>query len=473
MQPSGSNAEAETARLKRRLERERMTRLQAESISEQGLRELYEKKRQLQLLARIAAAANQTTSVTEVLEFAVIQVCEFTSWEVGHSYLVSGSAASLRLVSTPTWHAADPLRIAEFRHVTDEMEFKSGIGLPGRVLAIGRPLWVLDVTEDDNFPRRPFALSCGLKGASAFPVVSGEEVVAVLEFFSSVAREPNETLLELMSQIGLQLGRVIERQRAQDRLREWTIELTNARDDAKAADRAKSDFLATMGHELRTPLNAIIGFSELIKTEFAGPLGNDRYRDYADNIFTSGTHLLSLINNILDISKLDAEHLELNDEIVDLKTEISNCIETMTPLADKGHVVLSATFEAKLPLLRADKKRLCQILLNLISNAIKFTPENGKVRVSASCCGDGLVMAVADTGIGMAPDEVPKALERFGQIDSRLARKYEGTGLGLPLAKRLTELHGGVLRIESQINAGTMVSVVFPLERVVTSHRAA
>jgi signal transduction histidine kinase len=145
----------------------------------------------------------------------------------------------------------------------------------------------------------------------------------------------------------------------------------------------------------------------------------------------------------------------------------------MTPLADKGHVVLSATFEAKLPLLRADKKRLCQILLNLISNAIKFTPENGKVRVSASCCGDGLVMAVADTGIGMAPDEVPKALERFGQIDSRLARKYEGTGLGLPLAKRLTELHGGVLRIESQINAGTMVSVVFPLERVVTSHRAA
>ena len=466
MQPSDNNREVEIARLKRRLERERATRLQAESISEEGLRDLYEKKLQLQLLARIAAASNQTTSVIEVLQFAVTQICEFTSWEVGHSYLASGSGESLRLLSTRTWHASDLSRLAQFRSVTEAMEFRPGIGLPGRVLATGKPLWVLDVTDDENFPRRPFARESGLRGAVAFPVVSGDEVVAILEFFSSVAREPNETLLDLMSQIGLQLGRAIERQRAQDRLREWTIELTKARDDAKAADRAKSDFLATMSHELRTPLNAIIGFSEMIKAELLGPIGNERYRAYADNIFSSGTHLLGLINDILDISKLDAEYLELKEDSVDLRTEILNCIETMAPMAEKGLVGLSATFETELPQLLADNKRLRQILLNLISNAIKFTPENGEVRVCASCSGEGLVIAVADTGIGMAPHEIPKALERFGQIDSRLARKYEGTGLGLPLTKRLVELHGGVLAIESRPNAGTVVSVVFPIERI-------
>ena len=180
--------------------------------------ELVAQQQQLRLLARIASASNQTTSITEILQFAVTQICEFTGWEVGHSYLTSGSGDSLRLVSTAIWHTDNRAHIAAFQHASQEITFTPGVGLPGRALATGKPVWVLDVTQDDNFPRKPYAIECGLRGACAFPVYSGQEVVAVLEFFASDVRDPNGPLLELMAQIGLQLGRVIERQRAGRRI---------------------------------------------------------------------------------------------------------------------------------------------------------------------------------------------------------------------------------------------------------------
>ena len=472
MQPETKDLAAEIRRLERKLEREKATRLEAESISEKGLRNLYERQQEIQLLAKIADASNNAKSLVEVLQFTATQICEFTGWEVGHTYLPHDTEGGIRLRSTAMWHTSDSDRIADFRRVTEEMDFAPGIGLPGRAFSGGKPLWILDVTADENFPRQPFALKCGLRSASAFPVFSGNEVVAVLEFFASHAREPSENLLDLMSQIGLQLGRVIERQRAEDALRKWTEELTRARDEAKSADIAKSAFLTTMSHELRTPLNAIIGFSEMMSSEIFGKLGHARYHEYAGHIFSSGTHLLGLINEILDISKLDAGYLELLDETIDLEKLLTGCIETVAPLAQKAGLRLSLDCEPVLPALRGDQKRLRQILLNLISNAIKFTPEAGEVRISASCSNGIPIVRVRDTGIGMAPEDIPRALERFGQIDSTLARKYEGTGLGLPLAKKLTELHGGRLEIDSMIGMGTTVSVILPAERVIAAAAA-
>ncbi len=235
---------------------------------------------------------------------------------------------------------------------------------------------------------------------------------------------------------------------------------------AETANRTKSEFLANMSHELRTPLNAIIGFSEVIKRGTFGPL-NDRYREYASDIFSSGTHLLKLINEILDLTKLEARQFELHEDDVDLAALILSAIHTIEPQAEKAGVQMSSAIDGDLPFVRADDRRMRQILFNLLSNAVKFTPDAGRVSVVASAGAEGVTITVSDTGIGMAPDQIPQAFEPFRQIDSKISRKYEGTGLGLPLTRHLVELHGGSLTIESKLNIGTVVTCVLPADRII------
>ena len=245
-------------------------------------------------------------------------------------------------------------------------------------------------------------------------------------------------------------------------------DLAVARDQAEGANRAKSDFLALMSHELRTPLNAIIGFSEIIKSEMMGPIGNPKYGEYASDVFDSGQHLLGLINDILDLSKIEAGKMELEEEDVDVAEVIGSCLRLVTERAAKGGVELITEVPDDLPALRIDERKLRQILLNLLSNAVKFTPDGGSVTVrSWFRSEDGFVLQVADTGIGIAPENIERALTPFGQVDSRLDRKYEGTGLGLPLTKSLIEKHGGSLDLQSKVGAGTTVTVRFPKERMV------
>ena len=234
---------------------------------------------------------------------------------------------------------------------------------------------------------------------------------------------------------------------------------------AETANQAKSEFLANMSHELRTPLNAIIGFSEVIKRGMFGPL-SERYRSYGGDIFDSGNHLLKLINEILDLSKLEAGHFDLHEEDVDIAAVIGASKRLVEAQAEKAKVRLTEAIDDDLPLIRADDRRMRQILINILSNAVKFTPEGGIIRVESSVRDAGLVISVSDTGIGMSPEEIPKALEPFGQIDSTISRKYEGTGLGLPLAKHLVELHGGTLIVESALSVGTTVTIVLPPERI-------
>jgi signal transduction histidine kinase len=243
---------------------------------------------------------------------------------------------------------------------------------------------------------------------------------------------------------------------------------------AAAGSQAKSQFLATMSHELRTPLNAIIGFAEVQTLEVFGPLGNARYREYANDILTSGRHLLGLINDVLDIAKLDVGQVDLQEEEVDLTASIGECLHMVERQAQAVGLRLRAETPADLPRVHADKRRLHQVLLNLLSNAVKFTPAEGRIDViAARGAGGGLVVRVADTGIGMAAEDIPRALERFGQIDSRLSRAYEGAGLGLPLAKQLVELHGGTLSIDSVLGRGTTVSFTLPERRLRPMARAA
>jgi PAS domain S-box-containing protein len=250
-----------------------------------------------------------------------------------------------------------------------------------------------------------------------------------------------------------------------DKRREANLE--SARLEAEAANRTKSEFLANMSHELRTPLNAVIGFSEILKGEVLGPLGNETYKGYAGDIFNAGNHLLDVINDILDVSRIEAGEYEIQEEDLDLGKIFDTCLRLIEPQAKKADLTIKCDLPRPAPLLRADERAVKQTLLNLLSNAVKFTPQGGSVTAQVRVRDDGgLEISVKDTGIGIAEEDIPKALSVFGQVDSKLARQFEGTGLGLPLVKSYAELHGGTLIMESLINVGTTVTVDFPADRV-------
>ena len=255
----------------------------------------------------------------------------------------------------------------------------------------------------------------------------------------------------------------------QCRLETTSAELSAALVAADDASRAKSEFLAAMSHELRTPLNAVIGFSDMLIMETFGPLGNARYVEYARDIKNSGRHLLALINDVLDLSRLDAGRVELEDDEVGVHELIGPVLRMIDAQAAEGNVAVSQRVESRLPWIRVDRRRVHQVLINLVSNAVKFTPERGRVQISAFRAGDEIAISVTDTGIGIAPENMAKAFERFRQIDSALSRKYEGAGLGLPLARQLMELHGGRLVLESELHHGTTATIYFPAERVVAA----
>ena len=256
------------------------------------------------------------------------------------------------------------------------------------------------------------------------------------------------------------------------RLEQTSADLSEALAAASAANKAKSQFLAAMSHELRTPLNAILGFSEILSKQSYGPLA-ERYRDYVQDISSSGAHLLSLINDVLDISRLDIGDAKLNERVLEIGDVIDEAVRMIAGEARTADISLRIEIGDSLPPVRADERRIRQVLLNLLYNAVKFTPAGGSIYVSANLRPDGLAITVADTGIGIAEKDIPKALERFGQVDSRLSRKYEGVGLGLPLTKQLIELHGGAFELTSTVNVGTTITVTLPTERLVAARAAA
>ena len=249
-------------------------------------------------------------------------------------------------------------------------------------------------------------------------------------------------------------------------------ELSTALEAADAGNQAKLQFLATVSHELRTQLNAIIGFSEFLGSDLCGPL-SQKQRNYIGDIHRAGRHLLDLVNDALDLSKVDACQLTLEEEVCDVAVTIGGAVTLTLLRAAKADIALRTAVAAGLPPVRADQRRLRQILLNLLSNAVKFTPSGGTITVSAQRRDSGIAITVADTGIGMAPEHINVALERFGQVEESSARRFEGSGLGLPLVERLVELHGGTFTIDSALGRGTTATVVLPADRIILRAAAA
>lgn len=247
-------------------------------------------------------------------------------------------------------------------------------------------------------------------------------------------------------------------------LKEREEELKAARQLAEQANQSKTTFLANMSHELRTPLNAIIGFSEMIERKEMGPLP-ETYRHYGEIVRASGQHLLSIINDILDLSKLNSGKTELRLEPVNVAEIIHEAVLTVSRKADKARVQITTNLDARCPRIEADPVRLCQVLLNLLVNAVKFTPAGGQIGISTSVAANELRVVVKDTGIGMAPEDIPRALEPFTQVSKDVTHAQEGTGLGLSISKSLVELHGGRFELASAPKLGTTVTITLPIHR--------
>ncbi len=316
-----------------------------------------------------------------------------------------------------------------------------------------------------------------LKLANAAPLIVDEHVQAT-DLGAMLLAEDPDALIECFvvtrkgRYLGIVTGEGLLRSKVELALTR-EADLHSALSAATASSKAKGDFLALMSHELRTPLNAIIGFSEVMGSELFGPLGHVRYKEYARDVHGAGKHLLALINDILDLSKAEAGKFDMADEEVVAADLLAECLRLMRRRAEESGLRLTWRFAAGLPNLVVDRLRMKEVLLNLLSNAIKFTPAGGEVILAADYVDGGEChLTVRDTGIGMAPEAIPLALEPFRQIASPLARNHEGTGLGLSLAKSLIECHGGRLELESALNQGTTARLVLPAVRCVHKRNA-
>lgn len=369
-------------------------------------------------------------------------------WPFGSVWRVDNEAQLLRSVDVWYEPTISPL---EFSEVCRTFLFEKGIGLPGRIWESGEAVWIADVLKDNNFPRAPFAGKEGLRAAFGFPILSGTEVLGIVEFFSQSIRQPDQDLLLLVSSIGRQIGQFTKRKRAEEEREDLLERERAARADSEKANRLKDEFLATLSHELRTPLNAVIGWSRMLKS---GRLDKESANHALHVIERNAWAQKQIIEDILDVSRVITGKLQLKTAPLDLVTVVDGALDAVRPAMEAKEIHVETIIDAGLRMITGDADRLQQVIWNLLSNAAKFSPAGGKVEIRVTQNGGNVQIQVSDTGPGITPDFLPHVFERFRQADQSTTRTHGGLGLGLAIVRHLVELHGGTIVAENR-NDGT------------------
>jgi PAS domain S-box-containing protein len=385
----------------------------------------------------ITGVLSEASTVQNAAGGILQAVCESLEWQVGALWLVDRTSWELRCVET--WHVPG-IHLDAFLEASRRKTFLPGVGLPGRIWASGQPAWIPDLNRDTNFPRGPIALQEGLHGAFGFPILLGKEVLGVIEFFSHEVREPDEDLLEMVGTISGQIGLFIERKRAEEQLRQQNEELATAA-------RQKDEFLAMLAHELRNPLGPIRTALHVMKMPGASSEAVAEARELTER---QVRHLVRLVDDLLDVSRIMRGRIELRKEPVEVANIVASAVETARPVLDaRGQELIVALPEGPV-WLEADPTRLTQVLGNLLTNAAKFSRQPSEVRLTVEQRGMEVWLRVRDRGVGISPALLPRIFDLFVQGDQSLERSAGGLGIGLTVARRLVEMHGGTIEAHSE-----------------------
>ena len=429
------------------LGRQAGTALAGAQLLRQREAELAERRRaelMLRLLQEVAVAANEAATVEDALHECIDLICSSTRWPVGHAFLRDPDDAHV-LVSADIWHLDDEVRYAPFLEVTDGMTLRAGEGLPGRVLASRRAESLVDLATAGDFPRAGAAAATGLQAAAAFPVLLEGDIVAVLEFFSPEPVAPEPSLLEVMTILAEQVGRVAERQRAHDML--------------LRADQMKSDFVSMASHELRTPLTSILGFASTLRSYWDSTADDDK-QSYVEVIDRQARRLSRLVNDLLAISRIEAGKVEAHPATIDLLDVVETAVATLGLPPDQLEVV--SDLRGGRPDVRADADHVEQIVLNYLSNAVKYGALPIQIRIDDGDHEGFVALRVCDAGEGVPETFRSRLFEKFSQASTGSARRSSGTGLGLSIVKGLAEANGGDAWYEDNEPRGAVFGVRLP-----------
>ena len=424
-------------------------------------REIHARRRSEQRLAlqyAITQILSRSIDFVEGTHEILRTVCESLGWQVGVLWAVDHQGESLRCVDF--WNSPT-MSLDKFEWVSRTRTFTREVGLPGRIWSTGKPAWIPDVTKDPNLPRATYAAEAGLRGAFGFPILLGDEVVGVMEFFSEQIRQPDSDLNDMITSVGFQIGQFHERKRAEEKLAHLLVRERAARSDAEKANRLKDEFLATLSHELRTPLNAVIGWSRMLKS---GRLDPESAEHAVEVIERNAWAQKQIIEDILDVSRVITGKLQLHLTPVDLVGVVKAALDAVRPALEAKDISVEESYQEELKVIAGDADRLQQVVWNLLSNASKFTPVGGTVAIRITQDKTYVEIEIIDSGPGIAPEFLPHVFERFRQADGSTTRTHQGLGLGLAIVRHLVELHGGVISAQNvDLGSGAVFTVKLPL----------
>lgn len=429
--------------------------------------QLQKEKSLVELLQKTALAANEAETIEQAMQTAIDSICEFTGWPVGHAYMFDEDKNEL--YPTVIWHIEDTKAFHQFMLITGNTRCKPNEELPGIVYNSRKPVWIKNISEFSLFSRAA-STQTNIVSGIALPVLIKDHVHAVLEFFDVVEHAPNIELMEIMSNIGTQLGRIIERKQSADALRYATMVAENARKEAEHANKLKTDFLANMSHELRTPMHAILTYSRF-GIEKIHRVNDEKIISYFTTIRDSGTRLIQLLNDLLDLSKLESGKMNFSFSRENLSEVIKHAIKEANILASEKKLTIQTEGLEDISLIEIDSQRITQVIINLLGNAIKFTPEHKTITVFAEPVElpnkkEGVVISIRDQGIGIPKEELGTIFDKFIQ-SSKTNTGAGGTGLGLSICREIIHAHHGTIWAENDDEEGAIFRFTLPFSQTI------